>query len=100
MSSVGRWLLPADLGIESVAQLKRSLMHRLRGKRPLQLDGTAVQRVHGAALQLLPAFWRERARAGRRTVLEQPSEILREALVCAGLERLTDSGPVERGDER
>lgn len=68
--------LPANLGIEQVGDLQQVLLPHLESDDAVTLAGGAVERVHAAGLQLLHAFVRDRAGAGRRTVLDSPSPAL------------------------
>ena len=61
--------LQPDLGIEHVADLQAALLPHLDDDTPLQLAGDKVERVHAAGLQLLHAFVRDRASAGRSTIV-------------------------------
>lgn len=78
--------LQADLGIEHVAELQAALAPHLATEGPLALDGSRVRRVHTAGLQLLHAFVRERAAAGRSTTLTQASPALDEAVRLLALD--------------
>ena len=71
--------LQSDLGIEHVAELQAALLPHLDDEGPLQLAGDQVQRVHAAGLQLLHAFVRDRANAGRSTIVTLASPILADA---------------------
>lgn len=71
--------LQSDLGIEHVAELQAILLPHLDDDDALELAGDQVQRVHAAGLQLLHAFIRDRASAGRRTVITLPSPVLADA---------------------
>ncbi len=71
--------LQSDLGIEHVAELQAALLPHLDDESPLQLAGDQVQRVHAAGLQLLHAFVRDRASAGRSTIVTLASPILADA---------------------
>ena len=68
--------LQSDLGIEHVGELQQVLLPHLDDDEPLSLVCDQVQRVHAAGLQLLHAFVRDRAGAGRRTVVALPSPAL------------------------
>jgi len=68
--------LPANLGIEHVGDLQQALLPHLETDGPVTLVADAVERVHAAGLQLLHAFVRDRAGAGRETVLATPSPAL------------------------
>ncbi|HET8880786.1 MAG TPA: STAS domain-containing protein [Solimonas sp.] len=78
--------LPADLGIERLAEL-RALLSPAFDAPTLRIDAGAVARVHGAALQLLAAFCRDRARAGHRTQWPAASAALRDAVRRLALTR-------------
>lgn len=90
--------LPPDLGIEHVGDLQQALLPHLEADGPLALVADRVERVHAAGLQLLHAFVRDRAGAGRGTVLTTPSPVLvqaaRELALAAslGIENQTVSG--------
>ncbi|RPE80839.1 STAS domain-containing protein [Vulcaniibacterium tengchongense] len=71
--------LPADLGIEHVADLQARLRPHLDDDAPLALAGERVERVHTAGLQVLHAFVRDRAARGLRTVVADASPVLAEA---------------------
>ena len=71
--------LQPDLGIEHVADLQAALLPHLDDDTPLQLSGDKVERVHAAGLQLLHAFVRDRASAGRSTIVTLASPILANA---------------------
>ncbi|MGH8075334.1 MAG: STAS domain-containing protein [Lysobacter sp.] len=71
--------LQPDLGIEHVAELQATLLSHFDDEAPLQLAGDQVQRVHAAGLQLLHAFVRDRANAGRSTTITLASPILADA---------------------
>ncbi|TBR08351.1 MAG: STAS domain-containing protein [Lysobacter sp.] len=68
--------LQSDLGIEHVGELQQALLPHLEDDEPVALTGDRVERVHAAGLQLLHAFVRDRAGAGRRTVVSLPSPAL------------------------
>lgn len=71
--------LQPDLGIEHVADLQAALLPHLESDAPLALSGDRVERVHAAGLQLLHAFVRDRARAGRTTTITLASPALVDA---------------------
>lgn len=76
--------LGEDLGIEASAELKERLSAHLEAS-DLQLDGSAVRRVHTAAMQVLCAFFRSRRELGRRTELSGCSDALGDAARLLGL---------------
>ena len=61
--------LQSDLGIEHVAALHATLLPHLDDEDAIELVGDRVGRVHAAGLQLLHAFVRDRAHAGRQTAV-------------------------------
>ncbi|KGM57334.1 hypothetical protein N799_07780 [Lysobacter arseniciresistens ZS79] len=71
--------LQPDLGIEHVAELQAALLPHLDDEAPVQLAGDQVRRVHAAGLQLLHAFVRDRAAAGRSTTVTLASPTLADA---------------------
>ena len=68
--------LQSDLGIEHVGDLQQVLLPHLEDDEPVSIVADQVQRVHAAGLQLLHAFVRDRAGAGRRTVFTLASPAL------------------------
>jgi anti-anti-sigma regulatory factor len=89
--------LGTDLGIERASDLKEQLLAQLDSGRSVVLDGAQVERVHGAGLQLLAAFVREREEAGRKTRIDAPSPALVDAARVLAL--TTALGLPESGDE-
>jgi len=77
--------LDSNLGIEACADLKQHLADHLLHPEPLHLDGSAIERVHSASLQLLYALIRSRQHAGLETCWVGASPILREAARLLGL---------------
>lgn len=71
--------LQPDLGIEHVAELRSTLSSHFDNADPVVLAGDRVARVHTAGLQLLHAFVRDRALAGRITTITLPSAALVDA---------------------
>ena len=80
------YTLPADLGIEHASALHTALSPLLATLEPVALVGPAVSRLHTASLQVLAAFVNERASAGGSTSWRQPSALLRESAIRAGLD--------------
>lgn len=78
--------LPADLGIEGAHALYAALAPRLDAAAALILDGARVSRAHAAGLQVLAAFVRTRAAAGRATHWRDPSPALRKGAASLGLQ--------------
>lgn len=81
----GTLVLPADLGIEQVHDLRRILNDVLTQTTPVEIMAADVARIHAAALQLLAAFCRDRRQAGTMTRWSQPSTTLRQAVENLGL---------------
>ena len=71
--------LQSDLGIEHVAALHATLLPHLDDADAIELVGDRVGRVHAAGLQLLHAFVRDRAHAGRQTAVTLASPALADA---------------------
>ena len=84
--------LPADLGIEQAADLRRQLLEHGGGDGAVTLDASEVQRIHTAALQLFCMFCRDRRAVGRETHWRQPSEALRSAAALLGATTLLSLG--------
>jgi len=84
-----------DLSIETCADLKQRLADHLQHPAPLQLDGSAIERVHAASLQLLCALFRTREHAGLETHWVGASPILREAARLLGLSAILGLAPAQ-----
>jgi ABC-type transporter Mla MlaB component len=80
--------LPAQLGIEQVAELKGQLGQLLTEPKPIVVDAADVERIHGAALQLFCLFCRDRRAAGRDVEFARPSTTLRSAAALLGASTL------------
>jgi hypothetical protein len=78
--------LPADLGIEHAGALHATLAPLLATFEPVALVAPGVSRLHTASLQVLAAFVRDRAAAGGLTTWREPSALLRECAIRAGLD--------------
>jgi len=78
-------LLDPDLSIETCTVLKQRLDTELKQPALLLLDGSAIERVHTASLQLLCALFRTRQHAGLDTGWIAASLALREAARLLGL---------------
>lgn len=74
-----------DLGIEASTALKERLAPYLPQAHPVVLDGTQVQRVHTASLQVLCAFFASRGGSGHATELQGCSAALGDAARLLGL---------------
>lgn len=80
--------LPAELGIESASDLHRELVGRVDDAAPVVLDGSDVNRIHTAALQLFCLFCRDRRSGGRETHWQAPSAALRSTAALLGVTTL------------
>lgn len=76
--------LGSDLGIENVRALHMDLVSHVDDPGSVAVEGSAVERVHAAAVQALCLFFRDRRAAGRDTQIQKPSETLRNAAVLIG----------------
>ncbi len=56
--------LPVEFTIHHVSSLKQELLQALRSGEPIELDGTEVQDVDVAGIQLLCALHRDASRRG------------------------------------
>jgi len=77
--------LDPNLSIETCAALKHRLDSDVGQPALLLLDGSAIERVHTASLQLLCALFRTRQHAGLETRWVDASPILRESVRLLGL---------------
>ncbi len=78
-------LLQADCTLRQAAALKSSLLAFKPEPAGAILDGSAVQRIDTAGLQLLVAFAQREARAGRTLAWTSASPVLRDAGERLGL---------------
>ncbi|WP_267223544.1 STAS domain-containing protein [Dyella silvae] len=76
--------LPADFRLAGLADVKASLLEALDAP-AVQLDGTAVERVDTAALQLLLTFRRGAAANGKTPTWSGVSDVMRDAAGVLGL---------------
>lgn len=98
--------LQPDLGIEHVAELRIALAPHFEDAGPIALRGDRVERVHTAGLQLIHAFVRDRAHAGRSTTITLASPALIDAARVLALasslglapQNDTNDGPEKTGD--
>ncbi len=77
--------IPEDLGIEAAEPLLEQLRGEVKGKKPLKLDGSRVNRLHAASLQVLAALVLQRRGAGLDTHIENPSDEFKAAARISGL---------------
>jgi len=74
-----------DLSIETCSALKQRLDDGWQQPAPLLLDGSMIERIHTASLQLLCALFRSRQDAGHETAWAAASPVLRESARLLGL---------------
>jgi len=95
-------VLDERLSIVRVAELHHSLCESLAAGVPLTVDGSGVQDIDTAVLQLLGSFWRSCSERGISCAWQGVSDALRRAARLIGLEaalHLPDVRSVEgRGD--
>lgn len=80
-----RVALPADCRLAALDALAPALREAAAGDAPALLDGSAVEKVDGAALQLLVAFRRAVSAAGGSARWAGASEVLHESAGLLGL---------------
>jgi hypothetical protein len=85
-SKVRKVSLPSRFGIEAAADLHARLAPHVDAREPVEIEVAAPDRVHTAALQVLAAFFRTRADAGRATRWRDPPAIVRDSATQLGLE--------------
>ncbi len=86
--------LPATIGIAQAMDLHQQFDDALNSGHSLVIDGSAVEQVDGAALQLLLAFHLAAGRLDRAPGWRNPSSSLSEATVLLGLESTLGLAPV------
>ncbi|QEP42225.1 STAS domain-containing protein [Ectothiorhodospiraceae bacterium BW-2] len=84
-TTVGELILDPRLDVASAALLKTQLTEQLAGANSITLNGAAVERVDGAALQLLLAFWLKAERLNIEVSWKEPSSALIHAAEQIGL---------------
>ncbi|MCE2944335.1 MAG: lipid asymmetry maintenance protein MlaB [Lysobacteraceae bacterium] len=75
----------AEWGIEAAEGLKALLAPHLEASDEVVVAIPEVRRIHTASLQLLVAFVRDRAAAGRATRIAPCADALRDAATVLGL---------------
>ncbi|MDQ2641633.1 MAG: STAS domain-containing protein [Pseudomonadota bacterium] len=83
--AAARLVLQADCTLRQATTLKTSLLELQPGAQGATLDGSAVQRIDTAGLQLLAAFAQGETKAGRPLAWSGASPVLREASSRLGL---------------
>jgi ABC-type transporter Mla MlaB component len=77
--------LPADCRLGALDALAPQLREAVRAS-AAALDGAAVEKVDGAAMQLLVAFRRAAAKGSCAVIWSAASDVLREASALLGLD--------------
>ena len=78
--------LPSVLDISRVTEAKASLLEALDRGGEVVVDGSQVERIDAAGVQLLYAFVRELVRQDRDFCWQTPSEHLTSATACLGMQ--------------
>jgi anti-anti-sigma factor len=78
------------LDVSLVSDFKELLKQAAGQNLPVVLDGSALERVDGAALQLLAAFFIEARSSGMSVVWKEPSAPLCRAATISGLKEIMD----------
>ena len=77
--------LPARLTIAQSVELRRTLVKALAGGAPLCLDGSRVEEVDTAILQLLSSAWADASQRGVVCLWQGVSSALRNSATLIGL---------------
>jgi len=80
--------LPHDLGIANAVDLKQQLTACLNKPEQILLDGSQIQRIHTASLQILSAFFSSRNQSSLETAWSGTSTALCEATSVSGLSNI------------
>ncbi|MBD8527194.1 STAS domain-containing protein [Pseudomarimonas arenosa] len=80
------YALPTELVVQAAAELQGELLTRLAcAQGELEVDGSAIELIDGAGLQLLLAAQKEARRRGLTLRLRRPSAVLQRTLGLTGL---------------
>jgi len=85
--------LPAQLGIDHVGELHARLADVVDHIEPVRIDGSAVERVHTAAMQVLWLFAQARKRQHQAVEILNPSGSLQQAAALFGATALLQAAP-------
>lgn len=80
--------LPAKLSIAQSQELHRTLTQHLAGAEPLLLDGSRVEEIDTAILQLLASAWISGAQRGVACKWQAASPALRESATLIGVSEI------------
>ncbi len=79
-------VLPGSITIMDVGELRAPLLQHLEGDVPLQIDGSEVESIEGAGVQLLAAFFKTANEKGIELSWVGASDSLRTAARQVGLD--------------
>lgn len=85
-------VLDARLSIARSAELHGELRARLEEGAPILIDGSQVEEIDTAILQLLASLWRTCAERGVECKWRGPSDALRRAAALIGIEPMLGMG--------
>ena len=88
MPKAARIELEARITIVQAADIHRTLVQRLASGRPLVVDGTRVEEIDTAILQLLASLWLSSRERGIACTWHGASDALRRAARLIGLAEL------------
>lgn len=86
-----RLTLSADCTIRSAAELRAQLCAQLEHPAPVEIDGSTVEHIDAAGLQLLLAFSLDCIDRNKEYVWVSQSETLSDAIALTGLAALLES---------
>jgi ABC-type transporter Mla MlaB component len=85
--------LAVDCRVAQISELRAALSRALPRASPVELDGSAVQQIDAASLQLIAAFVRERQSNGRSVAWREGAPIVAQASQRLGLAALLGMEP-------
>jgi anti-anti-sigma regulatory factor len=92
--------LPAKLSIAQSLELHRTLVARLAGAESLLLDGSHVEEIDTAILQLLASAWISGAERGVECKWKAASQALRESATLIGVSEILQLGGTAGAPQR
>jgi anti-anti-sigma regulatory factor len=92
--------LPAKLSIAQSQELHRTLTARLAGKEPLLLDGSGVEEIDTAILQLLASAWICGAERRVECQWQGASQALRDSATLIGVSEILRLDAAAGGPQR
>ncbi|MDF4023999.1 STAS domain-containing protein [Luteibacter sp. PPL201] len=88
--NTGALALDADLRIGAAPTLRDALLSALSAGKPVALDGSAVNQIDAAGLQVLAAFSRDARAAGLTVSWSGASDSLHRGVAVLGLNELIE----------